>query len=217
MDFTQPVSGRQFAKMVGASEGAVRKAIKGNSILKGVTADKKIIPSIAAYEWGKEILKEFRTGEIDVKKKPSGPKPQLKPIIIKKEKTEPQTADEIIEGFMKEKLPSIPKDLDFEEEDFDIDEGKTSKSEAERVSAIMKAEILKIALKEKQGQLIPIDKIEKVLFSFGYEIRNTFEVIPNKIIDKIRACDDRASALRVLNESIHEALSIISDVQNRKI
>ena len=59
MDLTKPVSGRELARLTGQSEGAVRKAKNRGSILNGLTANGKFIPSIASNEWGKPILKEF--------------------------------------------------------------------------------------------------------------------------------------------------------------
>jgi len=56
------VSYRAFAKMVGLSEGAVRKAVERGTIVQGVTgkdtASPKIIPTIAAKEWGKSIIEQ---------------------------------------------------------------------------------------------------------------------------------------------------------------
>lgn len=54
------VSYRAFAKMVGMTEGAVRKAVERGTIKEGVTgtdtASPKIIPSKASMEWGKVIM-----------------------------------------------------------------------------------------------------------------------------------------------------------------
>lgn len=58
------VSIREFARMVGLSDMAARKAISNGSIKKGVTYDENgkpcIYPTIAAKEWGKEIKPDSR-------------------------------------------------------------------------------------------------------------------------------------------------------------
>ena len=61
VDLLKPVSGRQFAKMVGvSSDNAVRKAVVRGSILRGyIKSEKMFIPKIAADEWGKDILPEY--------------------------------------------------------------------------------------------------------------------------------------------------------------
>jgi len=220
MDLNIPVSGRQFAKMVGQSEGAVRKAVERGSIVKGYTADKKLIPLVASNEWGKPILKEFLDAEnlrdttagIKIKK----PAPVKKSPAPKKQKKEPQTADEVIAELMDDPLPHLSDDEINEDVDQDLDD-KILKPEAERITAILKAKILQLALKEKQGKLVPIDKVNSVLFGYGQEIRNTFEALPAQVIDRIRACDNRHEALRVLNDAIFDALNLLADINSREI
>lgn len=226
MDLNIPVSGRQFAKMVGQSEGAVRKAVERGSIVKGYTADKKLIPLIASNEWGKPILKEFLDSEnikqlydttIDkIKQESKKQAPVKKSPAPKKQKKEPQTADEVVAELMDDPLPHLSDDEINEDVDQDLDD-KILKPEAERITAILKAKILQLALKEKQGKLVPIDKVNSVLFGYGQEIRNTFEALPAQVIDRIRACDNRHEALRVLNDAIFDALNLLADINSREI
>lgn len=220
MDLNIPVSGRQFAKMVGQSEGAVRKAVERGSIVKGYTADKKLIPLIASNEWGKPILADFLDAEnlrdttagIKIKKTA----PVKKSPAPKKQKKEPQTADEVVAELMDDPLPHLSDDEINEDVDQDLDD-KILKPEAERITAILKAKVLQLVLKEKQGKLVPIDKVNSVLFGYGQEIRNTFEALPAQVIDRIRACDNRHEALRVLNDAIFDALNLLADINSREI
>lgn len=209
MNLNEPVSGRQFAKMVGQAESAVRKAKNRGSIVKGITADSKYLPLVASSEWGKNILPEF-LGGLKVVAKPSTPK--RKP----KDKPEPKTAEEVVAQLMSDPLPKLSDDEIDEDTESDLDD-KIQKPEAERITAILKAKILQIALKEKQGQLVPIDKVNSVLFGYGVEIRNTFEAMPAQIIDRIRACDSRHEALRVFNDAIFDALTILADINSREL
>jgi phage terminase Nu1 subunit (DNA packaging protein) len=220
MDLNIPVSGRQFAKMVGQSEGAVRKAVERGSIVKGYTADKKLIPLIASNEWGKPILADFLDAE-NLRDTTAGIKikklaPVKKSPALKKQKKEPQTADEVVAELMDDPLPHLSDDEINEDVDQDLDD-KILKPEAERITAILKAKILQLALKEKQGKLVPIDKVNSVLFGYGQEIRNTFEALPAQVIDRIRACDNRHEALRVLNDAIFDALNLLADINSREI
>ena len=138
-DLYAPVSGRQFGKMVGQTEGAVRKAKGRFSIIEGITADGKFIPIIAANEWGKEILPEFLNGTVQnmppkIEKpkvvKVEKPKPEKiiieKPVIEKsvepkiekttkppkqkKQKHEAETVEEIVAEIMHERLPTADAD-----------------------------------------------------------------------------------------------------------
>lgn len=210
MNLKTPVSGRQFAKMVGQAEASVRKAKNRGSIIKGITSDGKFIPEIAANEWGKTILPEF--GGLEVKKIPA----VKKPLPVRKPKKEAQTAEEVIAELMDDPLPDLSDNEIDEDVDGDLDD-KIQKPEAERVTAILKAKILQLALKEKQGKLVPIDKVNNVLFGYGQEIRNTLEALPAQVIDRVRACDNRYESLRVLTDSIFDALNIISDINSRDI
>lgn len=250
MNLLDPVSNRQFAKMVGQSEGAVRKAIARQSILEGITADKKIIPLVASNEWGKVLLPEYLTAQ-NLKETPALPKKKPQRVVVakpapvvkqktvsvvpvqkpkptakipatkttRKSKPEPTTADEYVDEMMHEPLPKVSKeDIDnFNESDEqEMSEG-TTKVEAERRIAIFKAKMAEIALREKQGELLPRVKLEKVLFGYGQEIRTTLTAIPAQVIDKIRACDTRHEALRILDDSIYDALNLLTDIEGREI
>lgn len=224
MDLNKPVSGREFARMTGQTEGGVRKAVQRGSIVEGyIAADKKIIPLIASNEWGKAILPEFLSSENvkelfdtainklkkEVKKTPS----KKKTTSVKKE---PQTAEEVVAEIMSDPVIELSDDEINEDVDGDLDD-KILKPEAERITAILKAKILQLALKEKQGKLLPVDKVNSVLFGYGQEIRNTFEALPAQVIDRVRACDNRHEALRVLNDAIFDALNLLADISSREI
>lgn len=216
MDLNKPVSGRQFAKMVGQAESAVRKAKNRGSILNGLTPDGMFIPSIASNEWGKDILPEFGGSEkkiVDIKK----PTKTIKIPIVKKLKKEPETIEEFVSEIMQEKLPTADADdLDDETVSEELDD-RIQKPEAERVTAVLKAKILQITYKEKQGQLVPIDKVNTVLFGYGQEIRNSFESIPDRIIDRILAVSDkRHEARRILADEIQDTLELLADINTRE-
>jgi len=240
MDLNKPVSGRELARLTGQSEGAVRKAKNRGSILKGITADGKFIPAIASNEWGKAILQEFLSSEninevyteamgklknaVAVEKKINSVKiPYVKPVksdLIKKtsrSKKEPETIEDFVNEIMHEKLPSADADdLDDETVSEELDD-RIQKPEAERVTAVLKAKILQITYKEKQGQLVPIDKVNTVLFGYGQEIRNAFESIPDRIIDRILAvADKRHEARRILADEIQDTLELLADINTRE-
>lgn len=229
MDITTPVSGRQFAKMVGQAESAVRKAVSRQSIVAGRNAAGKFIPEIAAREWGKVLIMDCDGNPIA-----SGPVKQVrqvvkpttvksarvsKPVPIKrgpkpKEKPLPVTADE----FLHEDDGELPTDITDDEIHGDTMElsEKSSKVDADRVQAIYKAKMAELAYLERRGDMIPFAKVDKVLFLYGGEIRNIFEALPVQVIDEIRSKKERHEALRVLNEAVNNALEILTDVQNRK-
>lgn len=235
MDLNKPVSGRELARLTGQTEGAVRKAKIRGSILKGVNEKGKFIPAIACKEWGKPILKEF-LNSVTIKKptikKPTIKKPTVKiptpkpepikktpkakPISLKAKK-EPETADEFIDEIMNESLPRASAD-DMDDESVTADlSGMIDKPEAERITSVLKAKILQISYNEKKGELVPIDKVNSVLFGYGQEIRNSMESIPDRVIDRILAvADKRHEARRILADEIQDTLELLADVTTRK-
>jgi phage terminase Nu1 subunit (DNA packaging protein) len=218
------ISYSHFARLTGTSEGAVRKAIVRGSISKGVDLSlKKINAYIASNEWGKPILKEFLsdTEIVTEFKKITAPKKSVsvKPIPApKKQKKEAETIEEFVEEIMHEKLPSADADdLDDETVSEELDD-RIQKPEAERVTAVLKAKILQITYKEKQGQLVPIDKVNSVLFGYGQEIRNAFESVPDRIIDRILAvAEKRHEARKILVDEIHSTLELLADINTRDL
>lgn len=219
MDLNKPVSGRELARLTGQSEGAVRKARDRGSILKGLTSDGKYIPAIACNEWGKPVLPEF-LNPVTKTKKPVVKKTQpVKSVPVpKKIKKEAETIEEVVDEIMHEKLPTADADdLDDETVSEELDD-KIQKPEAERVTAVLKAKILQITYKEKQGQLVPIDKVNSVLFGYGQEIRNAFESIPDRVIDRILAvAEKRHEARKILVDEIHGTLELLADINSREL
>lgn len=212
MNLNEPVSGRRFAELVGQSEGAVRKARDRQSILKGITPDGKYIPSIASEEWGKPILEKFLTSVIPIEK----PAIVEKPIRVKKEKKEPETIEEVVKDIMSEPLPSVTKkDIDSDSDE-DLS-ASSSKVEAERKTAVLKAKILQITYQEKKGKLIPRDKLDKILFAYGQEIRNACEAYVNKVLDPVMSMDQRHEAKRFMDEEMYNTLVLLSEIPNREI
>jgi hypothetical protein len=209
MDLNEPVSGRQFAKMVGQAESAVRKAKNRGSILKGLTADGKFIPLIASREWGKPILEVFLNDEEIVVVS----KAEKRTPVIKREKKEPTSAEDFVNEMMHESVPKVSKKeiQEFDEDqEGEMSEG-TTKVEAERRIAIYKAKMAELAYKEKKKTLINIDKL-KVIYEYGAQIRSDIEGIPDRIIDEILAnAEDRKASKRILVEEIYNTLNRLSD------
>ena len=212
--------------MVGQSEGAVRKAISRCSIVEGLTADKKIIPITASNEWGKAILPEFLNAP--VKKIIEKPKRAVtvvpvaksvkKPTIkkpVKKEKPEPTNFEEVVKQAMSEKLPHVSdEEIDALFEETDPDD--VTKPEAERQAAIVKVKILRLSYEEKRGQMVPITKVNTVLFGYGQEIRTAVEGMPNRVLDKIIGATNRHEAKKIFEREIYETLNLLADIQERK-
>jgi len=117
---------------------------------------------------------------------------------------------------MNEPLPYLTEEEIDQEEDRPLHDG-SPKHEAERKAAIIKTRILEIAYQEKKGELLPREKVDKVLNGFGLEIRNSIQGVTNRVIDKILASNSRLEAKRLLDDEIHETLNILADITSRQI
>lgn len=223
------ISYSHFARLTGTSEGAVRKAIVRGSISNGVNLSlKKIDAYIASNEWGKPILKEFletETKPVETKK-PIPKRTTTKKTsfeqggygIIKKQKKDPETIEDFVNEIMHEKLPMAgADDLTDETVSEELDD-KIQKPEAERITSVLKAKILQITYAEKKGELVPIDKVNSVLYGYGQEIRNAFESVPDRIIDRILAvAEKRHEARKILVDEIHDVLKLLADINTREL
>lgn len=226
MDLNKPVSQRQFAKMVGQAESAVRKAVSRQSIVEGRNSEGKIIPAIAAREWGKAILPEFGGGLSRVTRvKNMGTKPPSKtkvsdyappkPVRPKKEKPLPVTAEE----FLHEDDDALPDDITKEEIEGDTMEltERSTKVDADRVQAIYKAKMAELAYQERRGDMIPRAKM-KVLFEYGANIRSAIQGLKSRVLDDILAnAHDRQLASMIFEEAIDKTLEELSDPEKLNI
>lgn len=176
------VSYRQFAKMVGATEGAVRKAVGRGTIVRGVigndTANPKILPTVAAQEWGKVIIEpddddldEVNVTDADLK------------------------AAETVD--MSKGIPD-----------------NTSKSEADRIAAVMKARKLRLEALELEGSLVDKGMVYSTLFEFAQSMRDRFINIPDRCIDNVLAAPTRNDAIIVMGDELAAVLKDLATTDN---
>ena len=138
--------------------------------------------------------------------------------VPKKQKKEPETIEDFVNEIMHEKLPMAGADDLTDETVSEELSDYIDKPEAERITSVLKAKILQITYKEKQGQLVPIDKVNSVLFGYGQEIRNAFESVPDRIIDRILAvAEKRHEARKILVDEIHSTLELLADINTREL
>lgn len=83
-------------------------------------------------------------------------------------------------------------------------------TEANRRSAIFKAEKDELIVKELKGDLVRKKDVYKELFAVGEEIRAGLLSIPDKEIHNILACESRQEAHALLVKAITEVLESLS-------
>lgn len=201
------VSIREYARRIGVSDTAVRKAIKSDKIIKGLVRDQNgnplIIPTIATEEWrlSRDITHvKTVSAKLDTALKPK-PKPQKGSVQKSKpQRTEPQP---------KAKLEPEP----FEDP---ISKMENSLVAAKRAQAVYKAKMMELEMKQKQGLLVDKKLVYSALFDAGKELRQAFEALPDRWIDQIiSASKDRNKAHLILTDAIQEVLGRLSDIDDR--
>lgn len=182
------VSIREFARLVGVSDMAVRKAIKSGKIVDAIDFSNPKRPQIdtikAAKEWGKNYDPSYeRTNKVSESIKISEP----------------------MDDGHEESLPSLPHPA----------QGGRSLADIKRQTAEVKLRLAAVELKQKQGQLVDKDLVFRSLFAAGQEMRTAMQSIPDRVIDAILAAKDRNSAQVILYEEITNALERLHEIYKR--
>lgn len=186
---------RAYAKSLGVSDTTVRKAInsKPPKIQKGFVrpedgSDPYILPEVANKEWG-QFLNPAKGGNNS----------HAIQAVIDNNK-----------GTKKVKKVQNEDHSDLTDEDLESDpeiKDDASLSEGLRVQSIYKAKLLKLKYLEEEGKLVDKKDIERDLFNLGKEIRQTFEILPQQVLDDIlSAANNRSEAMMILKDAINNAL-----------
>lgn len=211
------ISLREFARRLGVSDTAVRKAIDAGKISRDCLDHSnakrpKIDADRARTEWGKNYVPHYTQSEkleaSLISQEPTTskkPKPPAEKLVSKTKVKQLKEAESDAEH---------PTGVEHNLTDVDSDTINLSRSadtkEAKRVEAIAKAKIAMVELKEKKGKLIDKSAAYKEFFAAGQAVRAAFQGIPDKWIDNILACSTRSEAHAMLTEAIVEALGTLS-------
>lgn len=194
----EPVSYRKFAAMVGQSEGAVRKAVNRESIKEGLVTvgdGKKIIPSVAACEWGKELIKT----EVET---PAESAPAMPAEVVDSPAAEIYTPVDEVDP------EESAEDAELRKK---IPKG-TTKTEADRMLSVLKAEKAQLELDALRGTLVSKELVQQNLTEMGIVIRDTFMNLPARSLDEIVALETRNERLLKFEEVIADALKTVVKV-----
>jgi hypothetical protein len=207
----ETMSIRAFAKNVaGVSEGAIRKAIKKERIVKGYV-DGKIVVEIAKKELGIHAnISTTRSKAIfDLADgKEAKPQPNLKETKPKDKVVIPRQR---IDRVKKKRVIEYP-----ESEEDEQSESTGSFEESNKIAAKYKAKILKLEYEEKQGESIKLSDLTNALYALGVEIRTSIMNVGEKVIDNVLASSDRTEALNLLNDELAKALHGVANLHNKE-
>lgn len=180
MSKEERISIRAYAELCRTTHQTVSAAIKNGSIVDGYDKkEKKIIKSVADYEWGVD--------------------------------------------FMKKRAPEKAEDAGYDLSDqyFDQDTGQQVEfSENSSMDQLMRIELYyrirerKQKVEKEEGMLVNKQGVYNQLFTFGKNLKASFNALPDTIIDQLMALN-RDEAKLLLQKKIHNILeSFSSDVAN---
>ncbi len=93
----------------------------------------------------------------------------------------------------------------------EMDTGKLEILESEKREKSAKARMAEMNLAERQGKLVDKAKQDKALFQLGIEIRDKIMAVPKRVVDLIRAADDRNEAELLLTIELGKTLNALSE------
>jgi hypothetical protein len=75
----------------------------------------------------------------------------------------------------------------------------------------------KMLYDKARGTLVERDRVYKLLFEAGQEMRESFLSMPDRLIDQILGAATRNEAHAILLHGIHETLTRLADIEKREI
>jgi hypothetical protein len=189
------VSIREFGRRVGVSDTAIRKAIDAGKIVRAIGTNPNNGRPTLDYYLALEEWKVCGGGihAVNYEAKPQPAKAQKQPAA----KPEPAPAA------YTSAPPAQPP----------VDTGTLVA--AKRAQAVYIAKIKELEYKRMAGTLVEKDKVYQSLFAFGQEVRNAFQALPDRIIDEIRASQNRNEAHKLLYDSIADVLDKLSAMDEK--
>lgn len=229
------LSKNAYALYLGINEKAVRNAVAQGKIKKGFDTDKqKIIKHVADKEFGHlhkvvkpragvskdKMAERLKSEESPKKNTQNSDKSEVKTVALNISKKS--------EGNIKKSELEHDNDDDFE---FLLDEGLTIEelikkltitSEMSYAEATRRREVIQLAvdrnkLEEQQGTLLRKSEMEKVLFSFGAQIKKSLLSIPSRVADDILHLESKVEIINILTTEINEMLTAFADFENLKV
>lgn len=183
------ISNREFARRLNVDEKAVRKAIASGKIVNGLhrrTSGRTCLDYHIA-------LREWQANQTDVS-------------LTQTKGGTPIDFD----SAKKKNFSAKVHDGDEEPDEAKLTQQATSTQKINYNRAAVKLQHETLALKQKMGLLIEKDKVNKELFEAGKEIRESLLIIPDRIVDELRAVETRDEAHQLLYKEIEHALERLS-------
>lgn len=194
MEKEEQLSQRAYAKLIGCSDGAIRKAIAAGKFSYGYDADQKKIDPVEAKKnpWVQE--------QLGVKAKPGVSRDKA----IKKLAAKVATSDDDEED--EDSVPDIAE-MDMDSLLASIKISTTmSASRAMRLREVVQLALEKNKLATQAGMLVEKEKVDKALFAMGSELKKALLNIPQKVVRDIMLAANEITGINILTTAINDVL-----------
>jgi hypothetical protein len=191
----QIISIREFGRRVGVSDTAIRKAIEAGKIVRAIGTNPNNGRPTLDYDLALEEWKASGGGihAVNYEVKPKAAPKKAAPAPKVEPKQEPAPVANVSQQ---------PQDT-------------STLVAAKRAQAVYIAKIKELEYKRMAGTLVEKDKVYQSLFAFGQEVRNAFQALPDRIIDELRASQNRNEAHKLLYDSIADVLDKLSAMDEK--
>jgi hypothetical protein len=197
----EKISGRELAKRLKVSEGAVRQAIARGDLGKAYdSADKKI-------DYNKAIKTGWAQSQLNIKPKAGVSRtkavekleqketaPKAKPVEQPPPPFKPDEDDAIDDELLNASTKDLSKAIKIN--------SNLKTAEAMRRREIIALALDKKKLEEAEGILVRRDKVEKALFTLGSELKKSLFTMPQRIIRDIMAAPNEVDAINIMNDEL---------------
>lgn len=198
------VSVRAFARQIGVTDGAVRKAVSSWKFTVGVQEDGKI-NAVAAMDdpWVKKQL-----------------------VVHAKAGVSRGRAIEKLESKKELMSTDLPPDEDITSDETgqvaDEDIANTIKvnkslkaAEAMRRREIVALALDKKKLQEQEGILVRRDAVEKALYLLGSELKKALLDIPARVVRDIMAAETEVEGIKILTDELYHVLNTYGNMNSK--
>lgn len=190
-----PISIREYARRIGITEAAVRRAIKTGKIVKGIIQNTKngrpmVMQSIADREWA-----DSYTG-----------KTNASPVLKERFNF---TATE-----QSSSVPNVVGGATDQEDNSGAMASPRTMKDAQLKEQIYKANMAEVKYNVALGKLVKKEDVYKTFFEFGTQVREAIQAIPDRVIDLVRAATSRNEAHEILASELSRALEALSNYKN---
>lgn len=189
------ISIKEFARRLGVTDTAVKKAYKAGKIVNGIVyppegGNPYVLPDVASREWAQHYDETYERRSPTLASKLAAAAQQPTPGQAQAQVQPADAGDATVVG-------------------------NSSLANAKRLQALLTVKRMELELRRQQGELVELRKVNDELFVAGKEIRDGVLGVVDRVIDDVMSCTTRGQAFLVLHNALSQELERISNLPKR--